>query len=184
MLGLVTDFTYILENQAAQTGFFYRLASMYYFDVIQREAVLAGITEKDHILCIGGGLCPFSGILFHQITGARVTIIDNNIICIPTAKQVINRLGIGEFVTVFCQDGANAELSLEEYSVIHLALQLSHKGRVFEQAVKNATPGARLLVRRPKAYLKDMYGRFELLNGCPYTAHRARGIGSTALYVV
>ena len=184
MLKWITSFTRQIEKQASGGGFVYNLACQYYQDIIRKEAILANITAQDHILCIGGGICPFSAILFHQLTGAKVTVIDNNSACIPEAQQVIDRLKIGKDVRVFCQDGNSADLPWADYTVIHLALQVSPLDSVLKQVTKYALPGTRLLVRRPKKQLATMYCRLvdNLLNCCPYTTHKARNIGSTLLY--
>jgi tRNA A58 N-methylase Trm61 len=179
---LITNLTYKIECRAAGAGAVYRLASQYYRDVIEREAILANITAKDHILCIGGGICPFSAILFHRITGAKVTVIDNNADCIPKAEQVIAKLGIGDFVSVLHQDGADIELSA--YSVIHLALQVAPMDAVLAQVMQKAAAGARMLIRQPKKTLDVMYDTFshDMLAHCPYVSHKSRNIGSTVLY--
>ena len=185
MLQWITDLTTKIECHAAQAGAVYQIASQYYKDVIQKEAVLANITDKDNILCVGGGVCPFSAILFHQLTGAKVTVIDNRMACIPKARQVIDRLGIGGFVRVLCLDGGSTEADLSEYTVIHLALQVSPAEHVFAQIEKQSEPETRFLVRRPKKSLGGMYSPLPdpMLANCPYVAHRSRNIGSTLLYV-
>ena len=185
MLEWITDFTYKVENQAVEAGLVYKIASGYYHDVIQKEATLANITNKDHVLCIGGGICPFSAILFHQITGAKVTVIDNNEICIPKAKQIIEKLGIDEYVDVIFQDGGSADASFAKYSVIHLALQVSPAEQVFSAVKSQIVPGTKVLVRRPKKQLDGMYSQFadSALACQPYITHKSRNIGSTVLYI-
>jgi hypothetical protein len=185
MLRWITNLTYKIECKATKAGVFYQVASGYYRDIIQREAVLANITDKDHILCIGGGICPFSAILFHQVTGAKVTVIDNNATCIPKAKQVLNKLGIGDKVQVFHRDGSDTGMDLSKYSVIHLALQVAPMDYVFSQLVRQAMPGNRLLIRRPRKSLGSMYSELlsSILSSFPYVAHKSRNIGSTLLYI-
>ena len=185
MLRWITGITQRIECRAAKSRAVYWLASQYYRNVIQNEIELAGITKNDHILCIGGGICPFSAILFHQATGAKVTVIDNNVSCIPQARRVIERLGLGGHVRVFCQDGGSSELPLSEYSVVHFALQVSPMERVFSRVEKQAAHGTRLLVRRPKSRLCGLYGCLPgfALACCPHITHKARNIGSTLLYV-
>jgi len=146
---------------------------------------LADVTKDDHILCIGGGICPFSAILFHQSTGAKVTVIDNNEACIPLAERVIERLGLGEYVYVHHQDGACDGVCLSDYSVIHMALQVDPIEYVFSQIEKNAAPGTKLLIRRPKTALRAVHGKLQekLVSCCAYVSHNARNIGATFLYV-
>ena len=180
----ITNLTYKIENEAVKTGFVYKFACGYYRDVIQKEIDLANITEKDHILCIGGGMCPFSAILFNQLTGARITVIDNNEKCIPKAKEVIDRLEISDYVQVFHQDGNSKDLLFTDYSVIHLALQINPIEKVFYTARKEMIPGTRLLVRRPRKSLCDIYDLLsdEMLAGCSYAVHKSRNIGATVLF--
>ena len=182
MLRWITWLTQKIECQAVKSRAVYWLASQYYRGVIQKESALAGITENDHILCIGGGICPFSAILFHQGTGAKITVIDNNITCIPWARQIIERLGLGEHVRVFCQDGGNAELPLSEYSVVHFALQVSPMEHVFTQVERRVAHGTKLLVRKPKSRLSGLYSYLPnfAITRC---IHKACNIGSTLLFV-
>ena len=180
----ITNFTHKIENWAAESEIVYKLAEGYYQNVIDREVTLANVQSDDHILCIGGGLCPFSGILFHQKTGARVTVIDNNPACIPKAQRVIDYLGLDRYVKIHCQDGA--DISYDEYSIIHFALQVRPMDYVFSQVEKRAVPGTKLLVRLPKKCLDGMYSRLvgPIAARCPYTTHnKLRSIGSTMLYI-
>lgn len=185
MLKRITDFTYKIENQAIKTGIVYKIACEYYRSVIQNEISLANITEKDHILCIGGGICPFSAILFHQLTGAKVTVIDNNAACIPKAKEAISRLNISEKVKVFHQFGDSSELVFSDYTIVHLAVQVCPMKDVFSTVKKKISPQTKLLVRRSKKQLSSMYQQVvsDLPTGYPYAVHKSRNIGSTVMYV-
>jgi len=186
MLEWITRLTHKVENQAAQSESIFRIASHYYRDIIEKEAVLANIASTDNILCIGGGICPFSAILLHELTKAKVTVIDNNNICIPKAQQIIDRLDAREYVRVFWGEGGSADLPFEQYSIIHIALQVSPMESVFLRAEKQAAPGTKFLIRRPRKQLDGIYSNLpsDLLDGCPYTAHKsARNIGSTLLYI-
>ncbi|MCL1843355.1 MAG: hypothetical protein FWF79_06040 [Defluviitaleaceae bacterium] len=178
----LTKLTQKIENLAAKSGLLYRFAKGYYINVIKKEAVLANITHDDNLLCVGGGTCPFSAILFHQVTGAKVTVIDNNSLCVPKARRVIKQLGLEKHVSVFCKDGTEADYA--GYTVIHLALQVSPMESVFTQAEKLSAPGTRLLIRRPKKHLNCLYCKSfkNLLSRSPYTTHKSRSIGSTLLY--
>jgi len=185
MLKKITDLTYKIENLAAEGGLVYKVACEYYREVIQKEAVLANITATDHILCIGGGICPFSAILFHQLTGATVTVADNNRTCIPKAHDVTDKMGLAENIRVIHQDGTCDKACFAQYTVVHLALQVSPMEQVFSVVQNGMAKGARLLVRRPKKQLDSMYSELcdAALDCCPYTTHKSRNIGSTALYV-
>jgi hypothetical protein len=150
MSAWITGLTQKIEGWASGTGAIYKLAAGYYRDVIEKEVVLANITKDDHILCIGGGICPFSAILLHQMTGAKVTVIDNNEICISRAREVIGRLGLNKMLRVLCRDGGSDASSFQDYTVIHFALQVCPMTEVFSHAESRAAAGTRMLVRRPK----------------------------------
>ena len=185
MLKWMTDFTYKIENKAIEIGLIYKLACNYYRDVIKKEAVLANITQEDVILCIGGGVCPFSAILFHQITGAKVTVIDNNKDCIPKAQKAIERLALTDKVKVICEEGCSSNINFADYTVVHLALQVSPMEKVFSYVKDKIAPGTKLLLRRPKKQLDNIYCHLEKtsLTKGPYTTHKSRNIGSTILYI-
>jgi len=185
MLEWITKLTHKIESRAIKAGFIYKVACSYYRNVIKKEAALAGVTENDHILCVGGGICPFSAILFHQTTGAKVTVIDNNEHCVPKARRVIEKLGLEDKVRVFHQDGCSTDIMFADYSVIHLALQVFPMEEVFSCVERQIMPGTRMLVRQPKKYLDNMYCKTcnALFRDCPCAIHKFRNIGSTALYI-
>ena len=182
----ITSITQKIEDWASEKEVIYKLAEKYYHDVVQKEVVLASITKGDSVLCIGGGICPFTAILLHQATGAKVTVIDNNICCIPKARQVIDRLKLSEHVAVFHQDGRSTDLPFSAYTVVHFALQTYPMECVFSHVEKHVAPGTKLLVRSPKRQLRNLYNQLPspLLHYCPFTVHNAtRNIGSTLLYI-
>ncbi|MCL2545806.1 MAG: hypothetical protein FWE06_01245 [Oscillospiraceae bacterium] len=182
----ITKLTQKIESWASETAFIYKFASGYYRDVVEKEIVLANIGGHDHILCVGGGICPFTAILFHQTTGAKVTVIDNDSCCVPKAKRVIERLGISDAVRVLCQDGSNQALAFADYTVVHFALQVCPMEGVFSNIENRVDPGTKLLIRQPKRKLRKLYDKLPsaLLRRCPLTMHKkARNIGSTLLYV-
>jgi len=186
MLGSITKLTQKIEYLAAEKSLVYHIASRYYKDVIKKEISLANITQDDRILCIGGGFCPFSAILLHQTTGAKVTVIDNNSVCIPKAREVIGRLGLSEAIHLECQEGCCKDLSVSQFTIVHFALQVTPMEYVFAEVEKKARPGTKMLIRRPKGHLNKMYCKLSktVLACCRYIRHnRPCNIGSTYLYI-
>ena len=181
IIGVTRTFEYL----ASKSKLLYWIASHYYRNVIQNEIDLARITSDDHILCIGGGLCPFSAILFHQITGAQVTVIDNCKECIREAQHVIGRLGLGGHVRAVWQDGGSMGFSLSKFSVVHFALQVFPMEHVLSNVKRQILPGTKLLVRRPKKHLGMLYSQLAgPLACCRHVSHqKACNIGSTLLYI-
>jgi len=182
---ILTAITQKIEYWASEVGILYNLAEKYYVNIVANEAYLAGINQDDHILCIGGGLCPFSAILFHQMTKARVTFIDNNENCIPKLRRVIERLGLSSHIDVFLQDGSNPYILYADYSVVHLALQVYPMEQVFTAVENGIIPGTKLLVRQPRKQLNDVYSKFSntMLTYCSCAKHESRNVGSTFIYI-
>lgn len=183
MARLLTAITQKIECLASELDVLYKFAEKYYINIVANESDLAGINQDDHILCIGGGFCPFSAILFHRMTKARVTVIDNNKKCIPKLKKVIERFGLN--IDVYLKDGCSSDILYADYSVVHLALQVYPMERVFTAVENGIIPGTRLLVRQPRKRLNDVYGRFSdtMLTYHSRVKHKSRNVGSTFLYI-
>lgn len=187
MLKWITNLTYKIEELATKIRPFYHLAASYYEDVVKREASLASLSSQDHVLCIGGGICPFTAILFHQRTGAKVTVIDNNPECIQYANKIIKDKNLDKEIQVLCQDGCCCHsLGLREFSVVHLALQVAPMDKVFSQVEQQVKDGTKIMIRRPRKQLGHLYSQFltKATGHLSFTTHgNKRNIGSTLLYV-
>ncbi|MCL2844236.1 MAG: hypothetical protein FWE23_02130 [Chitinivibrionia bacterium] len=182
----ITKFTRVLEKLAAKTKPLFWLSSKYYCSVIQKEIRLADIKKDDHILCIGGGNCPFSAILFHKRTGAKITVIDNEPNCQKTSQKLIKSMGLNENICVKCKDGGCPFFDLSKFTVVHFALQVSPVEEVFSNILKRVSPGTKLLVRRPKNTLEKMYCCLDKskFGECKCVKHtKSCNIGCTLLYV-
>ena len=182
----ITSFTQKIELLATKLNIIYNFAQKYYLNVIRYEIVLGEITEKDHILCIGGGFCPFSAILFHQMTGAKVTIIDYNTECVHKAQKFIEKKGLSDYIKLYCRNGCCPELDFNEYTIIHLALQVAPLNEVLDEMKKRILSGTKILIRRPKEILNKLYCHFTIETfGCSSCIehNKACNIGSTYLYL-
>lgn len=172
MIGLTRK----IEGLAARTEMAYKLIAGYYRDMIQKEINLAKIKKDDHILCIGGGVCPFSAILFQQSTGAKVTVIDNNKDCTSKASKIIKRLGLENNMQVLHQDGNTPSIHFSNYTIVHIAQQVHPIESVFTNIQSQIKPGTKLLIRRPKHSPPP--------NHIPQTKHKiTKNVGSTMLYI-
>ena len=182
----ICNLTRKIEDWATRVVLVFNIARSYYREVVHNEIVLADISCDDNILCIGGGICPFTAILFHQSTGARVTVIDNNSCCVDKAQQLIVKLGLDDAVRVVCEDGGSCGLDLASFSIVHFALQVSPMDCVFPYVESQVAPSTKLLVRQSKKHLRKLYNQLpsQLLSSCPVTTHKkARNIGSTLMYI-
>lgn len=155
----ITSFTQHLEMLACENRLFYKLSRLYYKSMVKREVSLAKITSHDHVLVVGGGPCPHSGIMIHQLTGAKVTIVDNDEKCVDCSSKFIADLGIADNVQIMLSDGADMDTG--GYSVVHIAAQISPKEKTLQMLEKTACCGTRMLVRMPKNSLKRLYSPLE-----------------------
>lgn len=150
----ITKFTRQIELLATKNKFIYFFVSLYYRFLVKREAILARIDEDDRVLCIGGGMCPYTAILLHKYTKAKVTVIDNDKVCIEKSKCFLHHLGM-DGIDVSYSDGACVNCS--DYTVIHIAMQITPKEAVVDQILKMAQDGARVLARMPKNSFEGFY---------------------------
>ena len=176
--------TRALAYLASRNRLFYQISALYYKSIVANEIKLADITEEDHVLCIGGGPCPFTGILFHHLAKARVTVVDNDYGSVLCSRQLVQALGLDRSVKVVFADGNSIEA--DGYSVVHFALQVCPLEEVFRELERRCRRGTRMLVRLPKRTLKSLYshGSGEFFNQCEQIVHsRSRNTASTALYI-
>src|SRR5690625_4768981 len=132
---------YMVEKLPWTYGFF----ESYYNAVVENEIKLADIKPTDRILCIGGGPCPCTAIQLHRKTGANVCVIDNDKEVIDAAIKNIERLNLSDHITVEYQDGV--EISANDFSIVHIALQVNPKNAVFKRIVNSSRPGTKVMVR-------------------------------------
>lgn len=181
---LMTTLTQKIEWIANKSRLFYLLTTLYYKNIIKREVRLAEIKPDDKILCIGGGPCPYTAIMLHQLTGAAVTVVDNNAACVQQSANLIKRLGLEKAIRIVYGEGE--DIDCEGFTVIHLALQVSPKRKVLESLLERAGNGVKILVRRPKELVRRLYCDQE---SCPlpcenYVKHNFfTNVGNTVLYI-
>lgn len=173
-----------IEYLASRNKLIYGISALYYRSIVENEVKLAGITPADQVLCIGGGPCPFTGILIHRLTGARVTIVDNIYNCVLCARHLIAGLGLDQHLKVIYADGKDIEVDC--YSVIHLALQVAPFEEVFMELERKCRQGTRLLVRLPKKTARPFYSHEGgvFFSDCRYAVHgKSKNVAGTALYI-
>ncbi|HPT82430.1 MAG TPA: hypothetical protein PLM25_00940 [Limnochordia bacterium] len=150
----ITRFTRQIEQLAVKSRLVYAAVSLYYREMVRREAELAAIGPEDRVLCIGGGICPYTAILLHELTGAAVTVIDNDRGCVEQCCRFLTRLGLAG-IGVHWADGAAVDY--RDYTVIHLAMQVCPREEVLSRVLTHAPQGTRVLVRVPKGCVQGLY---------------------------
>lgn len=172
-----------LEHIMGKNPWMQRLILAYYRPIVAKEVALCRARGNDRILCVGGGYFPCTAILFHQLTGATVTVIDNDAQAVTVAQALVRELGLSEQVLVRHNDGV--DVSAQDYTIIHIAMQISPKETVFAQVHTTAQTQAKILVRNPKAHLERGYQPFKTI--CHQRASVRQpsfsNIATTGLYV-
>lgn len=184
MVRVIPKTTRILERFAARNTSIYRIISLYYKGLVKEEVALANIQPTDKVLCIGGGPCPFSGILLHEYTGAHVTIIDSDACCVRISRELIQKLGYAKTIEVLHRDGNH--ICPQDFNIIHMAVQVCPMEQVFGNLKQGCRFGAKILVRLPKNKLKSFYLGSDaslLPSCCKKAVHSWRNIDSTALFI-
>lgn len=151
--------TKILESSMGKSSFLQNMMLSYYRPIVKKEVELSNASSSDSILCIGGGYFPCTAILFNLISGANVTVIDNDIEAVEKSTVLVERLGLSDKVSVKHTDGI--DISSNEYDIIHIAMQVSPKEEVFNHIHSNAEQKAKILVRTPKQHLERGYQPFK-----------------------
>ncbi|QGT99402.1 hypothetical protein SYNTR_0809 [Candidatus Syntrophocurvum alkaliphilum] len=135
-----------------------KVYNLYYKKIVHTEVKLAKITANDKVLCIGGGSFPSTALEIANMTGAYVNVIDNDLIAVRKAQNLIEKVGYNNKINVNHANGA--KIDSIGYSVIHIAQQVVPKNDVIENIWKNADLNARILIRTPSNKLEKLYPAF------------------------
>lgn len=151
---MVTRLTQAFEHTTSQNKIVFNLGLLYYTKLVEQEIALAEISEKDCVLCIGGGPCPYTALLINKITGASVTAIDccNN--CAHCAKRLVKE-HFDNRINIICAEGSSVDYT--DYSVIHIAMQIRQREDLAKAISRNAKNGTRIITRSPKDRLDFLY---------------------------
>lgn len=179
IVNITQKIEYIVEKLPWTYGFF----ESYYEKVVENEIKLADIKPSDEILCIGGGPCPCTAIELHRKTGAKVCVIDNDEDVIDVATKNIKNLNLSEFITVKYQEGS--KMNVNDFSVVHIALQVNPKNAVFQRIVNNSRPGTKVLVRISNKKFSKLYSlmKMEAIKIDKKIYHKKKNLDHTLLHI-
>ncbi len=151
--------TKIIENFMCKTRMLQNMILSYYEPIVSKEVLLSKASSNDKILCVGGGYFPCTAILFHKLSGATVTVIDNDMDAVEKSTDLIAKLGLQDKVIVKYTDGI--DISGKEFDIIHIAMQISPKEKVFKHIHSTMREDSKILVRTPKEHLERGYQPFK-----------------------
>lgn len=152
---MIRTWTQWMEKRISNSNFFINMYGLYYKNVVKNEIKLAEVKDRDNILCIGGGAVPCTALQMATETGARVHVIDIDSRAVDNAESVINKRGLSNKIRVSKENGE--EIDIEDYDIIHIALQVSPKEKVLENLWGKARKGTKIVVRMPKKNLNCFY---------------------------
>ncbi|MFI3201018.1 MAG: hypothetical protein R3Y54_05760 [Eubacteriales bacterium] len=151
--------TQYLEKISTNNTIMRKVILAYYKPIVQKEVELSNTHHSNQILCVGGGYFPCTAILFHQLTGAKVTVIDNDQNAINVSANLISDMHLSEYISVQYSDGSFVDT--RDYDIIHIAMQVSPKEFVFSHTHETMSDHAKILIRTPKSHLARGYQPFQ-----------------------
>lgn len=183
MKKLIVNVTQKLEHIVGIVPWTYGFFKSYYFKIVDNEIKLANIKPTDRILCIGGGPCPCTAIELHRRTGAKVCVIDNDKEVIDIAVKNIARLKLSDYISVSYQDGT--KINVDDFSIVHIALQVNPKNLVFQRVVDRSAPGTKVLVRVSNNKFSKLYSlmKTECININNKIDHKKKNLDYTFLHI-
>lgn len=152
-------------------------SSMFYKKMTAKEIKAAGIAKGSHILHIGCGPMPFTAAaLAHW--GAQVTAVEIDPVSASRAQRVIDSLGLTAQITVQTGNGLHADPAI--YDGIWISLHVSPKHDIITHMLEKMKPGAALVVRNPRGWLRPFYPRIAV--GKDHTSVR-QGLGKVSTVI-
>lgn len=134
-----------------------RLYESYYRELVARELDLAAIDAGDKILCIGGGAVPCTAMELARRTRADIRVVDIDQLAVRRAGQLVARAGLEDRIKVCLADGGS--MNVDQYDVIHIALQVCPKEGVVRNILGGCKAGCRVIIRQPRSYLACFYSQ-------------------------
>lgn len=173
--------TKVLEKKMGKYGFLQNILLSYYRPIVRKEVELGKVTQNLQVLCVGGGYFPCTAILFHQLSGATVTVLDNDLEAVEVAKDLVARLGLEEKVLV--RHSEAMETTASAFDVVHIAMQVAPKEDVFNHLHGTMTEKSKILIRTPKQHLERGYEPFQVIADTWVKQVHYSNIERTVLYV-
>lgn len=151
----VSFLTKKIESVSSHFPYLTGIYRWYYEKIVDDEIILGKISEEDRVLIIGGGPFPCTAIQIANKTNANIHIIDKDPIAVDLASDLIKKLSLDNQIHITCTRGQEVDTS--EYSVIHIAQQVSPKEAVLSNLLKKTKIGTRILLRSKEKGLDNFY---------------------------
>lgn len=129
-------------------------SSLFYRSMTEKEIKAAGIAKGSRILHIGCGPMPFTAEALAR-WGAQVTAVDIDPLSASRAQRLVDSLGLSAQITVKTGNGLDDDPS--KYDGIWISLHVSPKETITAHLLSEMKPGAVLVVRNPRSWLRVFY---------------------------
>lgn len=158
-MSIIKPFVAELERRFSDRPWFFRLYAAPYRRLVRREVRLARVGRDDTLLSIGCGALPFTAVLAHVLTGARVIAVDIDRNAAERARRLVHRMGRSGMIEVAIADASTAALPSADVALV--ALQASPKDEIWRNLHRSLRAGSgRAVFRLPRATLVSEYGSF------------------------
>ncbi|NLM03681.1 MAG: hypothetical protein GX214_01505 [Clostridiales bacterium] len=129
--------------------------SYYYKDIVDEEIEIAKITNKDRVLCIGGGPIPATALRIAKMTGAYVDVVDIDPMAIEYSKRFVKKIKMDDAINIF--KGNGEKIDPNNYTVIHIARQAQPHVEILKNILHRSSVGTKILLRSSKQCFQDIF---------------------------
>lgn len=158
-MNIIKPLVACLERRFSDRPWFFRLYAAPYWGLVRREVGLAGVGPDDTLLSIGCGALPFTAVLAHVLTGARVIAVDFDRHAAERARRLIHRMGCSDRIEIAIADASTDALPAVDVALV--ALQASPKDEIWRNLQRSLRAGSgRAVFRLPRVTLVSEYGSF------------------------
>jgi len=117
----------------------------FYEDMVENEIILADISKNDKILHIGCGPIPATSILVAKKTKAHVTGIDNKIISVKQASNIISSQNLSDKIKIIHADAL--DFSLENFDLIIISQGVKPYDKILKRISSDMNKDGRVVLR-------------------------------------
>jgi protein-L-isoaspartate O-methyltransferase len=153
--------------------------ALYYNNLVDREIGRAAISQKDRVLCIGGGPLPYTAIRIASMTKAKVTVVDMDKRAVRCAERIVRRLKLHNYINVKTGDAQCMEIF--GYDVVHIAFQVHPKERILQNILAKNTGSIRIIIRDGSGEI--LKGKESFNNGACLYASKTNSLVSVVLFL-
>ena len=117
----------------------------YYSKMVEKEIVLANISERDKILHIGGGTIPATAMLYAQKTRAKIIAIDKNLNSIKKAKKLVFKNNLSSNIIIEYGNALNYQF--KNFNLVVISMGINPYKELLYNISKSIDKDTRIVLR-------------------------------------